>query len=212
MNFDQFKALMRYNNWKRDPYSNGDPGEQICSRYDLRTGISKHLPARLFGGLDAKCLKLSEAIWRMHFHAIGGPVYDESQGPEYSIPHFKWPEPGAPNFEAHDGLPEEYKFDWITFESWQPDNCSSHRKDKKGCLEVSGCGFCTYSQTCLPGEKQGPYFNETCEAGWEVKTTLPKWALSLIVTVSVIVVVFVICIFALHFWRKRRNQLFYTAT
>jgi hypothetical protein len=31
---------MRYNNYKEDPYSDGDPGNAICSRFDLEADPS----------------------------------------------------------------------------------------------------------------------------------------------------------------------------
>lgn len=34
-NLNTFKAIMRYNDYKNDPYSKNDPGNAICSRFDL---------------------------------------------------------------------------------------------------------------------------------------------------------------------------------
>lgn len=45
---------MRYNNYKNDPYSEGDPGNAICSRFDLEPSS----PAAA-GCYDTKVLRKS---------------------------------------------------------------------------------------------------------------------------------------------------------
>lgn len=73
--FETFQLFMRYNNFKVDPYSNGDPGQMILSRYDLRDGLNPHFKRREFGGLDTKALKLTEAVSSLNFHAIASPEH-----------------------------------------------------------------------------------------------------------------------------------------
>ena len=196
--FEDFKAFMRYNNWKRDIYSNGDPGQMILSRYDLRPGFNPHFPTRYFGGLDSKCLRLSEAKIgsRMQFHARASPTFDEANG----IPMFKFPE----NY-AHDGLPDEWNFDWIIFKSDTPDKCYGI-KDKKKCIDIEGCGFCSYSQECIPGDKNAPYYNEKCLAGWYFKQDDQPWAIPVIVSISVIVLIFVTLVYGYFAYSKCKKQ------
>ncbi|OHT12929.1 Phospholipase B-like protein B [Tritrichomonas foetus] len=199
--FDDFKAFMRYNNWKRDIYSNGDPGQQILARYDQRPGILPHFPARYFGGLDAKCLRLSEAKQglRMQFHARASPPFDEENG----IPVFKFP----PHEEyPHDGLPDEWAFNWTIFKSDLPDKCAGI-ESKKECIAIDGCGFCTFSGECLPGKKEGPlYEGEVCEAGWNIKQEDQSWATPVIVATCVIVVLFVTLVYGSHFYVQYRKR------
>lgn len=40
VDLESFKAIMRYNDYKNDPYAKGDPNKAICSRGDLSTGPS----------------------------------------------------------------------------------------------------------------------------------------------------------------------------
>ena len=195
--FDDFKAFMRYNNWKRDLYSNGDPGQQIMSRYDQRPKYGNPLlPPRLFGGLDSKCLKVREATWALKFHARASPTNDEENG----IPVFEFPD----DERYYKGLPKRWDFDWITFESNKEDPCRQ-APNKTACLDTPECGWCMFCQKCFPGEKTGPYFDE-CESGWQVKTVMPKWAIPVIVIVSITVLLFIIAVLVLHV--RSRKQTF----
>ena len=194
-NFDDFKAFMRYNNWKRDIYSNGDPGQQIMSRYDQRPKYGNPLlPPRLFGGLDSKCLKLKEAVWKLKFHAFASPTFDEKNG----IPVFEFPD----DENYYKGLPKRWEFDWITFESDQPDRCSIIT-DEDACKDTDGCGWCMFCDKCFPGDKTGPFFDE-CESGWQVKTVMPSWAVPVIAVVSVAVALFITAVLVAHFVYMRK--------
>lgn len=199
--FEDFKAFMRYNNWKRDIYSNGDPGQQILARYDQRPGLSPHYPPKYFGGLDSKCLMLSEAKYgsRMQFHARASPAYDEKNG----IPKFVFPDE---SILKHDGLPDVWDFDWMTFKSDVPDVCSQFHNKKKDCLNTEGCGWCPYSTSCFPGTSDKPLYNESCPDGWTVKAKAKPWATPVIIATCVIVLVFVVACFGAHFYIKRRNS------
>jgi len=194
--FETFKAFMRHNNWKRDVYSNGDPGQMILSRYDQRPGFLPHFPRKMFGGLDTKALRLTEAVTKMHFHGFASPEYETN--PPFNFKD--WPQ------YKHDGLPEEWKFNWTTFESMSPDVCSFLSNQDK-CIKNDYCGWCVYSDKCMPGDKSGPFFDAKCEAGWEVKTVIPKWASPLIITTCVAVSLFVIVVYVLHFTNKKKEYI-----
>lgn len=158
--FDDFKKFMRYNNYARDPYSAGDPGQMILSRYDLRDGSNPHFVRHMFGGLDSKVLRLTEAKYRMTIHALASPAFSEK--PEDKLPPFKftdWPQ------YNHDGLYEgEWMFNWTTFESSTPDIC--YNKTRSECLSIEDCGWCYTTETCLPGNDEGPFFGSSCKGSW----------------------------------------------
>lgn len=196
--FEEFQKFMRYNNWKRDLYSNGDPGQMILSRYDQRPGYNPHFPRREFGGLDSKCLKLSEAKLgsRMQFHARASPTFDEENG----IPKYRFPD----NY-PHDGLPDEWDFDWIIFKSDVPDVCSNFTS-KKSCVNVDGCGWCIYSSTCFPGNSDGPYYDEICSEGWTYKQEDKPWATPVIVTICILVILFTSIVYTTHFYTQCKNK------
>lgn len=194
--FEKFQAFMRYNNYKRDIVQNGDPGQGISARYDLREGLGEHFVKKPFGGLDSKALKLTEAKVRMFFHGIASPVTVEN----HTFSFDDWPE------LKHDGLiAGPWNFNWTTFESLRNDHCSLHDNEKK-CHDDSGCGWCTYTQKCYPGTKAGPIF-EKCEAGWSTYEPLPSWAVPVIASVSVVVLVFVSVLYAIHFLNARKKVL-----
>lgn len=52
--FDEFKAFARYNDYQHDAESNGDPGQSICSRYDLRDEAAIGRAPSNFGCTDTK--------------------------------------------------------------------------------------------------------------------------------------------------------------
>lgn len=87
-----FKLLMRYNDYLHDEASNFDPGQSIASRYDLR---DPHLCGRtgsLFGATDSKVTD-SFLAFRLGFEVIIGPT----QGKNNALPLF--------NFSIFDNLP-----------------------------------------------------------------------------------------------------------
>ncbi|TNJ28235.1 Phospholipase B [Giardia muris] len=87
-----FKLLMRYNDYLHDEASNLDPGQSIASRYDLR---DPHLCGRtgsLFGATDSKVTD-SFLASRLAFEVIIGPA----RGKDSALPLF--------NFSVFDNLP-----------------------------------------------------------------------------------------------------------
>lgn len=207
--FDDFKQFMRYNNFHRDPYANGDPAQQILSRYDLRPGVTPYGAQNNFGGLDSKCLRLTEARTKLQMHALASPVSGNGI-PPWNFTEYKIKFNLNLNFN---GLPEYWDFNWTKFGSadynvCQYDGTSADSKDQ--CINRNPlCGWCIYSQQCLPGDKSAPFFDAVCEDGWEVKQEEKAYALPVIISVTVIIVVFVLVVFVSSFYHsyKVRNQL-----
>jgi len=87
---------MRYNNYKYDPLSSGDPANAICSRIDLEP--DSPMP---FGCTDSKVLN-SEMMSAMSCQAICGPTADQQ-------PPFSWS-----NWSSypHEGQPDTWNFSW----------------------------------------------------------------------------------------------------
>lgn len=100
-----FKALMRANDFKTDPYSHDDPYAAICSRGDLDTQPSAG------GCYDTKV----SSVTAMHnsggvSHIINGPTTAGG-----TLPPFKWTSEFAG--DAHVGQPTEFDY---TFEEVTP--------------------------------------------------------------------------------------------
>jgi len=92
--------LMRENNYKTDPYSHGDPGNAICSRFDLET--SDPYPS---GCYDSKITSFS-LMKSFASESISGPT---AQG----LPPFSWA--AFPEF-IHAGQPEVFNFDFLNMQ------------------------------------------------------------------------------------------------
>lgn len=110
-NYEDFKKFLRYNDWKNDELSNGDAGQAILSRYDLRpeecvkVGTMMMCP-KAFGGVDSKtvCYK---RVQEMTFDAISSPQYETQPAWEFGVGRFKdlpWT-----------GMPKVWKFPWTVF-------------------------------------------------------------------------------------------------
>ncbi|XP_037702247.1 phospholipase B-like 1 [Choloepus didactylus] len=96
---ESMKYIMRYNNYKEDPYSKKDPCNTICCREDLD---SEHpVPG---GCYDTKVADIYLAS-QYTAYAISGPTV---QG---GLPVFHW---NRFNKTLHRGMPETYNFDFIT--------------------------------------------------------------------------------------------------
>ncbi|XP_039317586.1 phospholipase B-like 1 [Saimiri boliviensis] len=93
------KYIMRYNNYKNDPYSKGDPCNTICCREDLTSRNPN--PG---GCYDTKVSDIYLAS-QYTSYAISGPTV---QG---GLPVFRW---NRFNKTLHQGMPEVYNFDFIT--------------------------------------------------------------------------------------------------
>ncbi|XP_068416740.1 phospholipase B-like 1 isoform X2 [Eschrichtius robustus] len=96
---ESMKYIMRYNNYKNDTYSKGDPCNTICCREDLNS-----LNPRPGGCYDTKVADIYLAS-KYTAYAISGPTV---QG---GLPVFHW---SRFNKTLHEGMPEAYNFDFIT--------------------------------------------------------------------------------------------------
>lgn len=104
---DSMMKIMRQNNYKTDPYANGDPYSAISSRKDLRS-----TNAALTGGIDSKIASFS-----MMESAKGSQkgVFSVAQsGPTHEtqdLPPFSWSESGST--EVHLGQPDVFNFGFV---------------------------------------------------------------------------------------------------
>lgn len=190
--YEKFKSFMRYNNWRRDVYSNGDASQQIMSRYDLRRDGDPYGASKAFGGLDTKAARYTDYATKMMFDAIASPANEH----------------GNPNWDfngkfkvTHDGLPDVWNFSWIKFRSEGYDACDLAKDD---CMKAELCGYCIYHSKCLPGDKSGPFEQDACPAGWEKESPMPKWATPVISAVTVIVVAFCGFVLFCHIVGKKK--------
>lgn len=98
VDLSSMKKIMRYNDYKNDPYSEGDSCNTICCRGDLKN--SNPGP---FGCYDTKVSNMKMAL---NFTAdiINGPTRGKD------LPVFTWSDIYK---QSHVGLPEKYDFDFI---------------------------------------------------------------------------------------------------
>ncbi|XP_062847005.1 phospholipase B-like 1 [Trichomycterus rosablanca] len=93
------KHIMRYNDYKNDPYSKGDPCKSICCRGDLR---QSHPSPN--GCYDTKVTDLHMAT-QFVSEALNGPTT------EGGLPPFSW---DLFNSTTHQGLPRLYNYTFVT--------------------------------------------------------------------------------------------------
>ncbi|XP_063078392.1 phospholipase B-like 1 [Engraulis encrasicolus] len=98
---DSLKYIMRYNDYKNDPYSQGNPCKTICCRNDLKE--EKPSPG---GCYDTKVTDFGRAR-KFIAEALNGPT---TQG---GLPPFSWE---RFNSTAHQGLPHVYNFTFVTMQ------------------------------------------------------------------------------------------------
>lgn len=198
-NFEDFKAFMRYNQWKRDPYSQGDPAQQIASRYDLRPAAGTPYGGRNnFGDLDTKVLRLTEATTMMRMHALASPPCDASFNTPWEFGQKEFP-------VNYYGLPKKWNFTWIDFGAQDHNVCAVGNGHQDKCFKANPmCGFCTYSQECVPGDKTGPWFGVQCQDGWKVNEPLQSWALYVIIPTSLVIFGLAFGLIAAHYINKRK--------
>ncbi|BFZ21350.1 hypothetical protein BsWGS_24390 [Bradybaena similaris] len=96
---DTLKAIMRYNNYKNDPYSGGSPWGAICSRGDLVANSSS-----ANGCYDTKTTDLNMARF-FQADILNGPTLGTG------LPPFSWT--GKFANKSHAGLPETFNFPFI---------------------------------------------------------------------------------------------------
>ncbi|GFO04642.1 phospholipase b-like [Plakobranchus ocellatus] len=92
------KDLLRYNDYRHDPYSENDPGSSVCSRGDL----DRETP---MGCYDTKVTNV-ELARQNRADIIGGPTLGTN------LPPFSWS--GYFAQFSHQGLPQTYNFSFIS--------------------------------------------------------------------------------------------------
>jgi len=105
--FDQFKEFARYNDYQNDPASNGDPGQSICSRYDLRNETAIGRAPSTFGCTDTKATdrRLARSL---AFDVFVGPTRGvNGDFPEWNFSDY--PE------VVHEGIPDTMPCVWSLF-------------------------------------------------------------------------------------------------
>jgi hypothetical protein len=106
---EDVKRVIRYNDWKNDPLSQGNPALSISSRYDLVPSSQEsklRMHAAAFGAIDGKVTS-----WKMmqqySSEAVCGPTTDQQ-------PPFVW-STSPFNAESHVGLPDKFDFEWQNY-------------------------------------------------------------------------------------------------
>mmetsp|Transcript_5131 Transcript_5131/g.7214 ORF Transcript_5131/g.7214 Transcript_5131/m.7214 type:complete len:571 (-) Transcript_5131:49-1761(-) len=100
--FESYKAILRYNDFKNDPYSGGSPFGAICSRGDL----SSSRPSA-GGCYDTKATSASMFVKEGKASVINGPSVSGGVLPPFSWDAF----PDTP----HEGMPSLYNFTFQDF-------------------------------------------------------------------------------------------------
>ncbi|XP_053113152.1 phospholipase B-like 1 isoform X2 [Hemicordylus capensis] len=96
---ESMKYIMRYNNYRKDPYTRNNPCNTICCRADLNPKSPN--PS---GCYDSKVADLNMAA-KFTAYAINGPTVEDG------LSAFSW---SKFNKTKHQGLPDSYNFDFIT--------------------------------------------------------------------------------------------------
>eukprot|EP01029_Cantina_marsupialis_P005881 TRINITY_DN1637_c0_g1_i5.p1 TRINITY_DN1637_c0_g1~~TRINITY_DN1637_c0_g1_i5.p1 ORF type:complete len:107 (-),score=34.13 TRINITY_DN1637_c0_g1_i5:16-336(-) len=100
------KETMRFNDYKNDPFTLGDPCNSIASRCDLQKNGNRMMP---YGAMDGKITSF-EDIKNMHIHTISSPTYDQQ-------PVFSWKTcPKEFLSIRREGLPETWNFPWMRYD------------------------------------------------------------------------------------------------
>uniref|UniRef100_A0AAZ1XX45 Phospholipase B-like n=1 Tax=Oreochromis aureus TaxID=47969 RepID=A0AAZ1XX45_OREAU len=94
---ESLKRIMRFNDYKKDPYSKGDPCKSICCRNDLRERASPG------GCYDTKVTDFHLA-GDFRAEAVNGPTTQDG------LPPFSWDKFSS---ISHQGLPQYYNFTFI---------------------------------------------------------------------------------------------------
>jgi len=92
--FEAMKSILRYNQYRTDPFSKGDPSLAICARGDLAAD------SKTFGCIDTKVAAFSRNLTSQRVMIINGPTAQ-------NLPPFSWP------FRVPEGLPSRYNFPFI---------------------------------------------------------------------------------------------------
>ena len=109
-NIEDFKNMMRYNDFKNDNESNNEASLTIACRYDLKYELERQ---HCYGATDAKFASVKELLeGKNNLHIISGPTNDQQ-------PTFSWSnttcENHYPGRYYHEGLVDTWSFPWIDY-------------------------------------------------------------------------------------------------
>ena len=105
---EDFKKILRYNNYKEDEISKGNPVYAFSSRYDLsETSFTCN------GGYDSKFISIKEIVEKKNVvHIILGPTNNQ-------VPTFSWSNTTCnsknPDKYYHEGVVETFNFSWLDY-------------------------------------------------------------------------------------------------
>lgn len=170
--FEAFKKFSRFNKYKHDIYSRGDPMFAIASREDLMGKA----PA---GAFNQKAVAGSRAYTDGSFAFCNSPTDDD-------LPSFTWNCEEFKNI-SHTGIPDVLNFSWVTLEGRGYDFCETI-KDQNVCQKSSYCGWCGRKNLCMAGNEDGPLLGK-CPSGWHSKFTSFKYYIISIITVAALTLV-----------------------
>ena len=106
---EDFKHIIRYNDYENDPLSDNDPSEAIACRYDLNPENDSYC----FGANDAKFISVKELMEGKNIiYIIAGPTNDQQ-------PTFSWKNAtcyiGYEDDYYHEGVVDTWNFSWIDY-------------------------------------------------------------------------------------------------
>ena len=109
-NIEDFKNMMRYNDYKNDKESNNEPSLTIACRYDLRSELERQ---HCYGATDVKFSSVKDLKeGKNNMYLISGPTNVQQ-------PTFSWDnttcESHNPGRYYHEGTPQTWNFPWIDY-------------------------------------------------------------------------------------------------
>ena len=107
---NDFKHLLRYNNYQNDRISYNDPTLTIACRGDLAKNSTKCI-----GATDAKFVSVKELLeGKINAHIISGPTNEQQ-------PTFSWSNTTCnsknPDMWWHEGIIDSWNFDWVDYKT-----------------------------------------------------------------------------------------------
>ena len=107
---EDFKHLLRYNDYKNDELSYNDPSLTIACRDDLDKDS-----VRCDGATDVKLVSVKELLeGKIKAHIISGPTNEQQ-------PTFSWSTTTCnkknPDIWQHDGIIDTWEFDWVDYKA-----------------------------------------------------------------------------------------------
>lgn len=101
-NIEDFKKLMRYNNYTQEPFAEGSPVSTVSSRGDFKDYCG--------GAYDAKVGSVAEFKKSKTIYLISGPT-------DQDVPAFSWSSSKACEKYKREGLPDTPKNIWVPYTS-----------------------------------------------------------------------------------------------